>query len=154
MPLRDVATIQVLRADLALQIARFVERSGISQVAAAQSLGIPQPTLSKIANARVSELSLELLIRIAVRAGLPLVLQTGKDPSEAGVFVSGVATRGRTQRSRLSDQARDDMAASALGLTPEQRLDAQLKHSELLAALHEAGKGHRAAAPGAKSRRA
>jgi hypothetical protein len=46
------------------------------------------------------------------------------------------------------------VAASAVALTPEQRLDAQLKHSELLAALHEAGKGHRAAAPGAKSRRA
>ena len=43
---------------------------------------------------RVSQLSLELLIRIAVRAGLPVVLQTGKDAEEAGVFVVGRAITG------------------------------------------------------------
>jgi predicted XRE-type DNA-binding protein len=148
----ELATVQALRQDLALQIARFVQRSGASQVAAAKTLGIPQPTLSKIANAQVLQLSLELLIRIAVRAQLPLLLQTGKDPSEAGVFVSGTATRERAQRSRLAYRARDDLAASAQRLTLEQRLDAQLKHSELLAALHEAGKGYRAVASGVKSR--
>ena len=142
----DAATIQALRHDLALQIARFVERSGNSQVAAARSLGIPQPTLSKIANAQVAELSLELLIRVAVRAQLPLVMQTGKDPSEAGVFVSGTAPQERAQRSRLAERARQELDASLQSLTPEQRLDAQLKHSELLAELHQAGKDSRAAA--------
>lgn len=135
----DSATVQALRADLALQIARFLERSGISQVAAAQSLGIPQPTLSKIANARVSELSLELLIRIAVRAQLSLILQTGKDPSEAGVFVSRAATPDRAQRSGLADRARNELTASVQHLTAEQRLGAQLQHNELLAALQKAG---------------
>lgn len=140
----DAATIQALRRDLALQIARFVERSGSSQVAAARSLGIPQPTLSKIANAQVSELSLELLIRVAVRAQLPLVMQTGKDPSEAGVFVAGTALHERAQRSRLLECTRQESDASSQSLTPEQRLDAQLRHSELLAELHQAGKDSRA----------
>src|SRR5450432_1456808 len=149
----ELATIQALRHDLALQIARYVRRSGANQVAAAKALGIPQPTLSKIANAQVFELSLELLIRIAVRAQLPLVLQTGKDPSEAGVFLSGKATRERAHGSRLADRARDTLAARAQHLTLEQRLDAQLKHSELLAALHQAGKEYRAVASTVRGRR-
>ena len=142
----ELATIQALRLDLALQIARYVQRSGANQVAAAKALSISQPTLSKIANAQVFELSLELLIRIAVRAQLPLVLQTGKDPSEAGVFLSGTATRKRAHGSRLAYRDRDALAARAQHLTLEQRLDAQLKHSELLAALRESGKEHRAVA--------
>lgn len=138
MDAADVTTVQALRQDLALQIARFLKRSGTSQVAASKALGIPQPTLSKIAHAQVADLSLELLIRIAVRAQLPLVLQTGKDPCEAGVFVANRAVPGRVPLSRLADQARADLERTARSLTPEQRLEAQLRHSELLAELHAA----------------
>src|SRR5688500_7949336 len=87
MPASDVATIQALRGDLALQISRCLRRRGLSQVAAARLLDIPQPTLSKIFNGHVDELSLELLVRIAVRAGLPVVMQTGDAPEEAGAYV-------------------------------------------------------------------
>lgn len=139
----DVATIQALRADLALQIARHVGRTGRSQVAAAKELGIPQPTLSKIANGQVGEVSLELLIRIAVRADLPVVLHTGRDPAEAGAHVAGSAFSQRVNRSRLSDQSRQALTTSALQLTPEQRLDAHFRHSELMTALHSAGEAQR-----------
>jgi predicted XRE-type DNA-binding protein len=139
----DFATVHALRQDLALQIDRFIKRSGVSQMAAAKSLGIPQPTLSKIANARVADLSLELLIRIAVRARLPLVLHTGKDPDEAGVFEAGNASLERTAPSRLSRQARRELEASARLMTPEVRLEAQQQHSQLLAELHLAGKSSR-----------
>ena len=140
----DVATIQALRSDLALQIARHVQRQGQSQIAAAKELSIPQPTLSKIMNGRVTELSLEFLIRVAVRAGLPVVLQTGKEPAEAGAFVSGAEAPERIPRSRLADEARNALTESAQRLTPEQRLEAHLKHSELVTALHNAGQAHHA----------
>jgi hypothetical protein len=104
-------------------------------------LRIPQPTLSKIANGRESDLSLELLLRIAVRAGLHLVLQIGAVPEEAGAFVSSTmpATRAGT-RSKLADDARDALLATVRDMTPEQRLNAHLKHSELVTALHRAGR--------------
>ena len=112
--------------------------------ATAKLLGIPQPTLSKIANGRVSDLSLELLIRIAVRAGLQLVLQTGAAPEEAGAYVSGAArAAAQGTRSRLADGARNALLATARDMTPEQRLHAHLKHSELVTALHRAGKQSR-----------
>lgn len=140
----DVSTIQALRGDVALQISRFLARQQLSQAAAAKALRIPQPTLSKIVNGRVAELSLELLIRIAVRAGLQLVLQTGAAPEEAGAFVGGgVARAPQRMRSKLADEARDAMLATARDMTPEQRLHAHLKHSELVTSLHRAGRRSR-----------
>jgi predicted XRE-type DNA-binding protein len=140
----EVATIQALRSDVALQIARFVSRQHLTQAAAAKLLRIPQPTLSKIVNGRVSELSLELLLRIAVRAGLQLVLQTGAAAEEAGAFIGGsVPTARAGARSKLADEARDALLAAARDMTPEQRLHAHLKHSELVNSLHRAGRHSR-----------
>lgn len=140
----DDATIQALRSDVALQIARFLQGQELTQAAAAKLLRIPQPTLSKIVNGRVTDLSLELLLRIAVRAGLHLVLQIGAVPEEAGAFVSGSVPAARTgTRSKLADDARDALLATAREMTPEQRLHAHLKHSELVSSLHRAGRQSR-----------
>ncbi|MGH8223497.1 MAG: helix-turn-helix domain-containing protein [Woeseiaceae bacterium] len=133
-------TVQALRGDLALQIARHVRRSGLKQTAAAKRLAIPQPTMSKIMRGRVDTVSLELMLRIAVRAGLPVVLQTGKDPSEAGVYASGIPTSMSTRiKSRLAEEARLAASESIRALSPEQRLEAHLKHNELVTSLHRAG---------------
>src|SRR5215472_5224657 len=103
----DTATVQALRSDVALQLARLVHRMGATQVIAAKQLGLPQPTLSKIINGRVSDVSLELLVRVAVRAGLPLTLQTGHVPQEAGAFSSTTHSRStRVYPSKLGDAAR------------------------------------------------
>jgi predicted XRE-type DNA-binding protein len=137
------AAIQALRSDLALQIARHVGRDGQSQAATAKRLAIPQPTMSKLMRGQVEGVSLELMLKIAVRAGLAVVLQTGKDPAEAGVYVSGIRASGpaRIQFS-LAEAARHELNESIRSLTPEQRLEAQLKHSELVTELHRAGMGH------------
>jgi len=138
----DDATIQRLRSDLALQLARYTHRLRVNQVAAAKQLRLPQPTLSKIINGRVSDLSLELLIRVAVRAALPITLQTGVVPQEAGAF--SIATRSRSSRafySELGDAARQSLIqAETTRLTPSQRLEAFLEHSQLLCTLHDAGR--------------
>jgi predicted XRE-type DNA-binding protein len=140
----DIATVQALRGDVALQIARFLEGRQLTQAAAAKLLRIPQPTLSKIVNGRVSELSLELLIRIAVRAGLHLVLQTGNAPEEAGAYLAGrLPAAGTGTRSKLADDARNALLTTARDMTPEQRLNAHFKHSELVTALHRAGRRSR-----------
>src|ERR1700684_781570 len=100
----DTRTVQALRSDLALQIARHIRCSGQTQVAAAKRLAVPQPTVSQIMHGKVSQLSLELLIRIAVRAALPVVLQTGKDAEEAGAVVAGEAIEeSRIQKAKIED---------------------------------------------------
>jgi predicted XRE-type DNA-binding protein len=147
----DIAGVQRLRSDVALQLARYIHRMGVTQVVAAKQLGLPQPTLSKIINGRVSDLSLELLIRVAVRAGLALTLQTGLVPQEAGAFSSRTRSRSSAaSQSKLADAARQSLIESESGLTPTQQLEAFLEHSQLVCALHEAG----SAAEGRRARRA
>jgi predicted XRE-type DNA-binding protein len=144
---RDEATIQSLRRDLALQLSRVARRLGDTQVVAARRLGVPQPTLSKIINGRVSDLSIEFLLRVAIRAGLPVTLQTGRDAAEAGAFVSGLAGRStHASGSKLAKEARESLLESERRLTPGERLEAFLEHNQLLGELHQA-------APGAGQRR-
>jgi predicted XRE-type DNA-binding protein len=142
----DTRTIQALRSDLALQIARHIRCSGQTQVAAAKRLAVPQPTVSQIMRGKVSQLSLELLIRIAVRAELPVVLQTGKDAEEAGVFVAGEPLQeNRILRSKVADEAHQALREDARNLTPQQRLEAHARHSQLMVALRRAGRKSRRA---------
>lgn len=141
MPRSDIATVQVLRADLALQIARCLSRQRLTQMEAARLFDIPQPTLSKIVNGRVTDLSLELLIRIAVRAGLSLVMQIGNAPEEAGAYFAGKRPSSDTPapKSKLARSARDALIDDARKLTPEQRLNAMLEQTQLVTELHAAG---------------
>jgi predicted XRE-type DNA-binding protein len=137
----DIAIIEALRRDVAYQIARHARNLGTNQLAAAKQLCVPQPTLSKIMNGRVSDLSLELLIRISVRARLPMTLHTGRAPEEAGAFVARTRPLvSRAQHSSLSDGAREALIESERRLTPTQRLEAFLEHNQLLGQLHAAGR--------------
>ena len=148
MHFAESATVQTLRRDVAHQIARHAQHLGGSQSARARHLGIPQPTLSKIVNGRVADLSLELLIRIAVRAGLSMTLHTGRAPEEAGAFVAGnLTSRPRATASSSSEASRALLVASEHRLTPTQRLEAFLEHNQLVSQLHRAGqKAHAARA--------
>jgi predicted XRE-type DNA-binding protein len=135
----DVAIIHALRTDVALQVARHFRRSGASQSAAARQLDIPQPTLSKIVNGHIADLSVELLLRVAVRAGLPVTLMTGRAPQEAGAFLSyaDVLPARTALRSKLADGARAATHRAQRQLTPSQRLDAFLEHNQLMSELQQ-----------------
>jgi predicted XRE-type DNA-binding protein len=135
------STIGALRRDVALQIARITTRSGVTQTDAARRFGIPQPTLSKIVNGRVSDISLELLIRVAVKAGMPIGLHTGRAPEEAGAYIfATLRPAPRPPRSRIGDAARESLLQAERRLTPSQRLEAFLEHNQYLASLHSAGR--------------
>lgn len=141
MASKELNTVMALRRDVAHQIARQIRHFGANQLTAARRLGIPQPTLSKIVNGRVSDLSLELLLRIALRAHLVMTLRTGQAPEEAGAFVSGRARRGaRTHTSALSVASRASLTRAERDVTPARRLEAFLEHNQLMAQLHAAGR--------------
>lgn len=134
-------TIRSLRLDIALQVAKLARLPGDTQVAAARRLGIPQPTLSKIMNGRVHDLSIEFLLRVAIRAGLVLTLQTGRRAEEAGAFMSSlIGGRDRANGSALAYMARQSRVAPGKRLTLPERLDAFLEHNQLMAELQQAGR--------------
>lgn len=141
----DFETVDALRSDVALQIARYTQRLGVSQLAAAKQLDVPQPTLSKIVNGQTSDLSLELLLRIAVRAGLRITLQIGRIPQEAGAFVSaGRPSSARAVPSKIAADTHASLKESLRELTPAQRLEAFLEHNQLASELRESGRAAQA----------
>jgi len=141
----DFETVHALRSDVALQIARYTKRLGITQLAAAKQLDVPQPTLSKIVNGHTSDLSLELLLRIAVRAGLRVTLQTGLVPQEAGAFAcAGRPSSARAFPSKIAARTHASLQESLRGLTPAQRLEAFVEHNQLASELREEGRIARA----------
>lgn len=142
---RDLETVHALRSDVALQIARHTERLGISQLAAAKQLDVPQPTLSKIVNGHTSDLSLELLLRIAVRAGLRITLQSGLIPQEAGAFISNRRpSSNRAYPSKIAARTHSAINESLRELTPAERLEAFVEHNQLASELREAGRAAQA----------
>ncbi len=144
----DDATVQALRLELAQQITQFVLRSGDTQAVAARRLGIHQPTLSLIFRGQIRNLSLELLLRITVRARLPLTLLTGTTPEEAAVYRTIPDTRqSLSGRSTIADTARRARAASEARRTPEQRLVAFVNHNILIAEFRRSARRALASVP-------
>jgi predicted XRE-type DNA-binding protein len=59
-----------VRSDLMIAISGAVERWELTQLEAARRLGITQPRLNKLLNGKIDQFSLDMLLNLAVRAGL------------------------------------------------------------------------------------
>jgi predicted XRE-type DNA-binding protein len=75
-PPEEAAALHI-RSQLAAALEHYIDRKGWSQAEAARSLKIPQPTVSKIVNGNVDKLSIEFLVKLMVRAGLPVGISGG-----------------------------------------------------------------------------
>jgi predicted XRE-type DNA-binding protein len=70
-PPEEAAALHI-RSQLAAALEHHIERKGWSHAEAARSLKLPQPTIGKIVNGTVEKLSIEFLVKLMVRAGLPV----------------------------------------------------------------------------------
>lgn len=59
-----------IRAELLNGLQQWLIGSGLTQAAAADHLGTTQPRISEIQNGKIHKLSIDMLIKFAVRAGL------------------------------------------------------------------------------------
>jgi predicted XRE-type DNA-binding protein len=76
-PPEEAAALHI-RSQLAATLEYHIERKGWSQAEAARALNVPQPTVSKIVNGNIEKLSIEFLIKLMVRAGLPVSITGGR----------------------------------------------------------------------------
>ena len=74
----DEAAVLHIRSQLAAALEDHIERKGWSQTEAARALKVTQPTVAKIVNGNIEELSIEYLIKLMVRAGLPVSITDGR----------------------------------------------------------------------------
>jgi predicted XRE-type DNA-binding protein len=66
----DQAAEMEMRSLLLIGLSRWLENSGMTQTEAAKALGITQARVSDIKRGKISQFSLDLLVRLASRAGL------------------------------------------------------------------------------------
>ncbi len=59
-----------MRAELLRGLERWLKESGLTQAAAAKMLGVTQARVSDVKRGKIGNFSLDLLVRLAARAGL------------------------------------------------------------------------------------
>ena len=67
---RDRAAEMEIRATLMIGLSQWLKRSKLTQGEAAEMLGVTQARISDITRGKISRFSLDLLVRLAARAGL------------------------------------------------------------------------------------
>ncbi|MDO8773577.1 MAG: helix-turn-helix transcriptional regulator [Burkholderiaceae bacterium] len=60
----------LLRSQTMMVISKWFEDSGLTQAAAAKTLGLTQPRLNQLLKGRIGEFSLDALVNMATRAGM------------------------------------------------------------------------------------
>lgn len=66
------AQVMLLRAQLAEGLRVWMEREKLTQAKAAKRLGITQPRISEITRGKVELLSLDYLVLLCAKAGIPV----------------------------------------------------------------------------------
>lgn len=59
-----------MRAQLLMGLEQWLEKSGMTQAAAAKVLGLTQARVSDLKRGKIGRFSMDLLVRLAARAGL------------------------------------------------------------------------------------
>jgi predicted XRE-type DNA-binding protein len=74
----DEAHSLLLRADLMLQVDRFVRDSGMTKQRAAKSLRVTQPRLNQLLKHRIELFSLDALVKMLANGGMRVELRVTK----------------------------------------------------------------------------
>ena len=69
------AAVMLLRAELAEALRAWMDREKLTQAQAAKRLQIAQPRISEIARGKVELLSLDYLVGLCAKAGLPVAVR-------------------------------------------------------------------------------
>lgn len=64
-----------IRAQLLIALERWLDDSGMTQVEAAKILGVTQARVSDLSRGKIDRFSMDLLVRLAARAGLKPTLK-------------------------------------------------------------------------------
>jgi len=72
----DEAAILQMRADLMANLRKFIKARKLTQIRAAEMLGVSQSIISDLARGKWEKFSLEMLIILATKAGMRVTLKT------------------------------------------------------------------------------
>ena len=69
------AAVMLLHAQLAEALRSWMEQGALTQASAAKKLGISQPRVSEITRGKVELLSLDYLVGLCAKAGIPVKMR-------------------------------------------------------------------------------
>jgi predicted XRE-type DNA-binding protein len=98
-----------IKADLALRLNKLIDQEGCSQSELAGRLGLQQPHVSQLRNYRLKGFSVERLMELIVKLGVPIDIQIGAFPCANAQLC--VVNRSPTQLVVISDSFADDHSA-------------------------------------------
>ncbi len=67
-----------LRSELMVALTRHIKRKGFTQSQAAKLLGVTQPRISNLMHGKINSFGLDLLVRMATKAGLRVSMKIEK----------------------------------------------------------------------------
>jgi predicted XRE-type DNA-binding protein len=75
---KEAAANMRVRAELMIEVRRYVEKGHLTQTAAAKKLGITQPRLNDLLRGRIEKFSVDALVNMLTRAGRHVDVHVGK----------------------------------------------------------------------------
>ena len=69
-----------IRSTLMIELAKFIEHRGMTQVQAADYFGVSQPYISDLMNGRIDRISIDKLVTMLDRAGQSVTVKVGGNP--------------------------------------------------------------------------
>ena len=73
-----------IRSTLMIELAKFIEYRGMTQVQAADYFGVSQPYISDLMNGRIDRVSIDKLVTMLDRAGQSVTVEVGGKPERRG----------------------------------------------------------------------
>ena len=70
-----------IRSTLMIELAKFIEDRGMTQVQAADYFGVSQPYISDLMNGRIDRVSIDKLVTMLDRAGQSVTVKVGSKPA-------------------------------------------------------------------------
>ena len=67
-----------VRADLMIEVQRYVNESGLTQLQAAKQLGVTQPRLNDVLRGRIDKFSVDALVNMLARVGKQVSVKVRK----------------------------------------------------------------------------
>ena len=75
---KEAAANMRVRAELMIEVRRYVEKGRLTQIAAAKRLGITQPRLNDLLRGRIDKFSVDALVNMLARAGRQVAVRVRK----------------------------------------------------------------------------
>ena len=97
----EEAAAFAMRVDLAIEIEKFIKRNKLTQTKAADFFGVPQPKISKIVRGKLSEFSIDYLVRMVARTGKSLRVSFARKRA-ARTMRGSPKSKGATNRATCS----------------------------------------------------